>query len=534
MRTRLFVSIALVVLFALLMVGCGDEKSSESVDQSVQAETQVETPATEPVAPFATQEPATTEVETSSEAFATVEETPEIVGYVNGRPLYDVDLRSEVTQVTNQYRQLYAQFGLDLDDHLTGASGIELTLNLQLQGFERLVGREILEEQAEINGVVIGDEEAETEFQSLYALYLESQGLTEEEFELYFTAAGGDMAVFLRDSRKGVRDQMLAERLENTVIERPTLSNAEVAAYFEENRSSYETEEEVRASHILFGTSDAELQAYLDAHAEEYETDGQLPTIEEIHDQLIAAIRSEAEETLAELKAGADFAALAMERSTGPSAPSGGDLGWFQRGQMVEPFEDAAFALEKGEISEIVETEFGFHIIKLTDRKDAVSPTLDEIYNEVEEDAIAERMDDAFTEWFKGYYDSAEVRLDLPVLSAIRMKSEDLDGAIAALEQLVGDESINPTSLKYLIATAYEERRERDLAAKKNLEQSPSDDPEYTAQLNALDAAIDEATVRASTLYQELLDEVGPDTQIQMRLDGLMPGGTDTSTSGTP
>ena len=77
------------------------------------------------------------------------------------------------------------------------------------------------------------------------------------------------------------------------------------------------------------------------------------------------------EEILAKANSGEDFAELAVENSECPSAAQGGDLGYFGRGQMVPPFEEAAFALAPGEISGIVETSFGYHIIKVEDKKEA-------------------------------------------------------------------------------------------------------------------------------------------------------------------
>ena len=81
---------------------------------------------------------------------------------------------------------------------------------------------------------------------------------------------------------------------------------------------------------------------------------------------ILVKTKKEAEELLEQLKMSADFSKLAREHSECPSKKRGGDLGKFSRGKMVKPFERAAFALEKGQISDIVQTQFGYHIIKRT------------------------------------------------------------------------------------------------------------------------------------------------------------------------
>ena len=84
---------------------------------------------------------------------------------------------------------------------------------------------------------------------------------------------------------------------------------------------------------------------------------------------ILVESRSEAEKLIAQLKGGAKFADLAKKCSKCPSGANGGDLGYFKRGQMVKPFEDAAFALNKGEVSGPVQTQFGYHVILVTDKR---------------------------------------------------------------------------------------------------------------------------------------------------------------------
>lgn len=98
---------------------------------------------------------------------------------------------------------------------------------------------------------------------------------------------------------------------------------------------------------------------------------------------ILVETEEEALDALAQLEEGADFAQLAADVSTGPSAPRGGDLGWFTTGQMVAPFEEAAFALEEGEISAPVQSDFGWHVIKMIEKQDmpATEAELDNLRN---------------------------------------------------------------------------------------------------------------------------------------------------------
>ena len=158
----------------------------------------------------------------------------------------------------------------------------------------------------------------------------------------------------------------------NSLKAKMTATPQEVQALYEQNKASFSTPEQVRASHILLTTKDKDK----------------------------AAVRKQAEAVLAKVKApGADFAALAKQYSEDGSKDNGGDLSFFSRASdvppgapsMVKPFEDASFALQVGQISGVVESEYGFHIIKLTDRKAAVTRTFDQVRPQLEDQIKADK-----------------------------------------------------------------------------------------------------------------------------------------------
>ena len=109
------------------------------------------------------------------------------------------------------------------------------------------------------------------------------------------------------------------------------------------------------------------------------------PSTEYNASHILVETEEEAAQIVEELEGGADFAEVARERSTGPSGPSGGSLGWFGPGQMVAPFEEAVMALEPGQTSAPVQTQFGWHVIHLNETRDKAVPTVDEVRDELAE-----------------------------------------------------------------------------------------------------------------------------------------------------
>jgi len=109
------------------------------------------------------------------------------------------------------------------------------------------------------------------------------------------------------------------------------------------------------------------------------------------------------------VKKGDDFAALAKEFSEGPSAPKGGDLGYFGPGRMVKPFETAAFKMEPGEVSDIVKTRFGYHLIKVMDKKPAKQVTFEEVQDKLQQFLKQQKVQKEVEAYIKQLKESAKI-----------------------------------------------------------------------------------------------------------------------------
>ena len=114
---------------------------------------------------------------------------------------------------------------------------------------------------------------------------------------------------------------------------------------------------------------------------------------------------------LALAKEGNDFAELAEEHSEGPSKDNGGDLGFFPRGAMVPSFEEAAFALQEGEISAVVETQFGYHIIKVTGRKDARQVPFEEVKDQLKQSMMQQKSNTEAMKWIGELKENATIEM---------------------------------------------------------------------------------------------------------------------------
>ncbi|MFW5970932.1 MAG: SurA N-terminal domain-containing protein [Desulfovermiculus sp.] len=183
--------------------------------------------------------------------------------------------------------------------------------------------------------------------------YVQQVEMDEEEIREYYQEHKQEYRVPAKMSMQVIRVNP------ETLADSQDVSSEEVKAYYENNEQEFTQEEQIKARHILI------------------EVD------EEAGDEEVEKARQEIEKAAKRLEQGADFDQLAGEVSEAPSADQGGDLGWFGRNSMAEAFEEEAFALQPGEISDPVRTKFGFHLIQVTDRReDGVQP-LDQVQEEI-------------------------------------------------------------------------------------------------------------------------------------------------------
>jgi len=145
--------------------------------------------------------------------------------------------------------------------------------------------------------------------------------------------------------------------------------------------------------------------------------------------QILVRSEKEANELLKQLKEGKDFAGLARTKSISPDARNGGDIGYFGRGEMLPEFEEVAFNLKKGETSKVVKSPFGYHILKVTDKKEKRQKTFPEAKEEIEVILRQKQQREALEKWFKGLKDKAKIKINKEFLAQNPVEVQKEEGS---------------------------------------------------------------------------------------------------------
>lgn len=267
--------------------------------------------------------------------------TSQIAARVDGRPIYLARLQPAMSKAEARFRKYGAREGLSA----------ETRKRLQREELDRLIALELLEQA--------GEKSFGSEIERKVEEIINAEQIPGSKADRQ--ARNAKRVMDKDEYRKQVRGRLLVdEYLANRGAKDVAVSEAELKKYYEKNSRSFMEPEKVKVSHILI-----KLPAQ--------------PTSEEI-----ARAKTEIERIRADIMAGKDFPEMARQRSACASAKSGGDLGYIKHNYMPTAFDDIAFSLKAGEISEPVRTLHGFHLIKTFDKKPARVPELGEIKGFIE------------------------------------------------------------------------------------------------------------------------------------------------------
>ena len=291
----------------------------------------------------------------------------EIAARVNGSIITYQDLDSEFRARTR------VSFETVQDDPRAQAARKQL--------LEHLIDEQLLLAEAEKQKLRVATATVDERFDNI-----RSRFPSQEAFNQALSSSGITAQKLKANIRQGLLRQQV---IDQEVLQKVSVSPEELRSFFDEHKDDYVQEEAVHARHILFRVA-------ADASPED--------------DQ---QAKTRAMDVLAKAKKGDDFAKLAQEFSEGPTKDTGGDLGYFSRGKMLKPFEDAAFQLKVGEISDPVRTTFGYHIIKVEDRKEAKRLTYEEAEGLVRERVTEEKAMVAYRQYVTILRSKAKVSVNL-------------------------------------------------------------------------------------------------------------------------
>lgn len=255
------------------------------------------------------------------------------VAMVNGKAITEAQLDRSLRFA----RQKAASSGRPLGD-------AQLS-QLKKQTLDKLVGSELLYQASEKKGIKVDEKRVEEKFGQWKKRFPD-----DAQYKEMLKGLGVKEAEVKNEIRRGMAIKALINK---KFMEDSDIPEKKVKAFYEEHPEFFQQSEKVKARHILVKVK---------PEAKKAEKEAALQKIKDIQKKQ---------------KAGEDFAQLAKEYSEGPSATKGGDLGYFTPQQMAKPFSDTAFNLEPGEVSDVVKTRFGYHLIKVEDKKPASTSSYD-------------------------------------------------------------------------------------------------------------------------------------------------------------
>jgi peptidyl-prolyl cis-trans isomerase D len=358
----------------------------------------------------------------------------EVVASVEGRDVTAGQFQRRFQSQMAAYQQAY---GGNINAQLLRQLGIENQI------LQQMVDEQAALAEAERQGIQVSDEEVAAQIFAIPAFQENGRFVGEERYEQILRSqrppmTKGDFEENLRKSmmidklRAALTDWMSMSDAElerefrqrnekvklqvvsitaDTFRDKVNVTDADVASYYESHKAEYRIGERRKVKYLLVdleqarnrvNPTPADVQNFYNENIQQYQTPEQVRAshiLLKTEGKDEAAVKKAAEDLLAQVKGGADFAQLATKHSEDEgSAKNGGDLDYFGKGRMVPEFEQAAFAMQPGQVSDLVKTQYGFHIIKVVDKKPGSTRSLDEVRAQITDQLRSQRAQQAVTE----------------------------------------------------------------------------------------------------------------------------------------
>ncbi|MDH5525596.1 MAG: peptidylprolyl isomerase [Desulfobulbaceae bacterium] len=291
----------------------------------------------------------------------------EVAASVNGAPIIAKDLEAEV----NGIKQQLAMRGQTPSEEELAA--------IRENALQKLIQFELLVQASGKAGIEVAADEVENQLSQF------KQRVGDEE---NFAKMIADQGMTEIDVKRQLQKNMsIQQYIKLHIMPQAVVDDKEAKDFYTENKKEFEEPDQVKARHIL-----------LMVKAEDSKAD------KEIKREKLLKIKKQIAE-------GADFAKMAQRFSEGPSAPKGGDLGFFTRGQMVKPFEKVAFSLMPGDVSDLVETDFGYHLIKVEEKKYGKIVSFEETKEKIKEFLAQQKVNELVENQLAQLHEKAEIKI---------------------------------------------------------------------------------------------------------------------------
>ena len=294
-----------------------------------------------------------------------------VAAVVNGRAITLSEINERKAPLAKQLSEIYS-----------GAEREKKVADMEKRVMDSLIEGLLLETEAEKSGVKASERDIDDAVEDVK----KQNSLDDEMLKSALIREGLAYEAYRTQIKRQIeKNRMIGQQVRTKV----TVTDSDMTEYYERNKRLFLRDEEVNVSHILFVVP------------------------EKASDAEVEKIRKQALDVLEAIKRGKDFSELAKKYSQDASGKQGGSLGFFKRGQLLPAFEDAAFSLKKGEISGLVKTGYGFHIIKVDDVKEAAPEPFESVKEKIRSTVTSEMMEQRYKEWMEELKKSAVIEIRL-------------------------------------------------------------------------------------------------------------------------